>query len=92
MTLRALLTVVIVSGLVFALHGLGARTLAGDTLGAGALSTSRDVLLVVGRSAGAALALRIGSADTQVTMATVGATQAITVTCTATDSASFGVF
>jgi hypothetical protein len=68
------------------------RTLAGDTLGAGALSTSRDVLLVVGRSAGAALALRIGSADTQVTMATVGATQAITVTCTATDSASFGVF
>ena len=68
------------------------RTLAGDTLGAGALSTSRDVLLVVGRSAGAALVLRIGSADTQVTMATVGATQAITVTCTATDSASFGVF
>lgn len=68
------------------------RTLAGDTLGAGALSTSRDVLLVVGRSAGAALVLRIPSADLQVAMATVGATQAITVTCTATDSASLGVF
>jgi hypothetical protein len=68
------------------------RTLAGDALGAGALSTSRDVLLVVGRSAGAALALRIPSADLQVAMATVGATQAITVTCTATDSASLGVF
>lgn len=68
------------------------RTLMGDTLGAGALSTARDALVVIGRSAGAAMALRIPTADLQASIATIGGTQAVSVTLTATDTASLGVF
>jgi hypothetical protein len=68
------------------------RTLFGDALGAGSLSTARDALVVIGRSAGAALALRIPTADLQASMATIGATQAVAVTLTATDEADLGVF
>jgi len=67
------------------------RTLFGDALGAGSLSTARDALVVIGRSAGAALALRIPTADLQASIATVGGTQAVAVTLSATDTASFGV-
>lgn len=68
------------------------RTLMGDTLGAGALSTARDALLVIGRTAGAAMALRIPLADLQATTATVGGTVAVSVTLSATTTASLGVF
>jgi hypothetical protein len=68
------------------------RTLMGDALGAGSLSTSRDALVVIGRSAGAAMALRIPTADLQASIATIGATQAVAVTLTATDEADLGVF
>lgn len=67
------------------------RTLFGDALGAGSLSTSRDALVVIGRSAGAALALRLPTADLQASMATLGGTQAVAVTLTATDEADLGI-
>lgn len=68
------------------------RTLFGDALGAGSLSTSRDALVVIGRSAGAAMVVRVPTADLQASMATIGATQAVAVTLTATDEADIGVF
>lgn len=68
------------------------RTLLGDTLGAGALSAERDVLLVIGRAVGAATVIRIANADVTASMAAVGAMVGASITCTATRNASIGLF
>jgi hypothetical protein len=68
------------------------RTLLGVAGGSGVVSSTRDVLLHVGRSAGAAMALRMPTADVQATIATVGTAVGINVTVTATTTASLGVF
>ena len=68
------------------------RTALGDTLGIGALSAERDVLLVVGRAAGAAFAVRLPTADFTASMAAVGSLAGIAFTATATRNATLGVF
>lgn len=68
------------------------RTLLGDTLGAGALSAERDVLVVIGRAVGAATVIRFANADVNLKMAAVGAMVGGSITCTATRNASIGLF
>ena len=67
-------------------------TLLGTASGSGVLSTSRDVLLVVGRAAGAAIALRMPDANVTGAMAQLGTHLSAAVTLTATQTASLAVF
>jgi hypothetical protein len=68
------------------------RTILGDVAGVGSVSAERDVLLVIGRAAGAALAIRFPTAALSASMADVGGVAGIAFTATATRSASLGVF
>lgn len=68
------------------------RTLLGDTVGAGNLSLERDVLLVIGRSVGAATVFRFANADVTGAIAPVGSLVGSSITCTATRNASVGLF
>lgn len=68
------------------------RTIMGNTLGAGAVSAERDVLLVIGRAAGAAMACRLPNAAVSVATAAVGSVAGINVTFTPTRNASLGLF
>lgn len=68
------------------------RTIMGDVLGPGAVSAERDVLLVIGRAAGAAMAVRLPNAAASVVTAAVGSVAGITATFTATRNASLGLF
>jgi hypothetical protein len=64
----------------------------GDTLGAGAVSAERDVLLVIGRAAGAAMAVRLPNAALSSATAAVGSVAGVNLTFTATRNASLGLF
>lgn len=67
-------------------------TLLGTASGSGVLSATRDVLLTIGRAAGASMALRMSDADVQGVIATLGAHKAAQVTMTATRNASLAVW
>lgn len=68
------------------------RTILGDVLGPGAVSAERDVLLVVGRAAGNAMAIRFPNAAVSADMAAVGSVGGVSLTATATRNASLGLF
>jgi hypothetical protein len=68
------------------------RTIMGDVLGAGAVSAERDVLLVIGRAAGAAMAVRLPNAALSAATAAVGSVAGVNLTFTATRNASLGLF
>lgn len=68
------------------------RTLLGDVAGPGAVAAERDVLLTIGRTAGAAMAVRMPNAQLFTTMAAVGSVVGVAFTATATRSASVGIF
>jgi hypothetical protein len=68
------------------------RTILGDVLGAGVVSAERDVLLVIGRAAGNAMAVRLPNAAVSASMAAVGSVAGVSFTATATRNASLGLF
>lgn len=67
------------------------RSILGDTAGVGAITAERDVLLTIGRAAGAACAVRFANAALTASVATVGNVAAVSFTATATRAASVGV-
>lgn len=68
------------------------RTALGDVLGAGAVSAERDVLLVIGRAAGNAMAIRFPNAAISADTGAVGSVAGLPLTITATRNASLGLF